>query len=62
MEAEDYWESYGDGMGSTVQSGLDGETVHDGSASLRIEYDIVTDGWGDCGRSIEMPLPLVQSC
>ena len=53
MEAEDYWESYGDDAGSTVQSALDTETAHNGSASLRIEYDIAAEGWGDCGRSFE---------
>jgi hypothetical protein len=55
MEAEDYWESYGDDAGSTVTSRLDTETFHGGSASLRIEYDIQTDGWGDTGFSYESP-------
>jgi hypothetical protein len=55
MEAEDYWESYGDDAESTVTSRLDTETFHGGSASLRIEYDIRTDGWGDTGFSYESP-------
>jgi hypothetical protein len=53
MEAEDYWMSYGDDAGSTVESGLDNESAHGGSASLRIEYDIKDGGWGDTGRSFE---------
>ncbi|MGD9100754.1 MAG: carbohydrate binding domain-containing protein [Anaerolineae bacterium] len=53
MESGDHWMSYGDDAGSTVQSGLDTETAHGGSASLRIEYDITAEGWGDTGRSFE---------
>ncbi len=55
MEAEDYWESYGDDAGSTVTSRFDTETAHSGSFSLRIEYDIKADGWGDTGVSYESP-------
>jgi hypothetical protein len=55
MEAEGYWESYGDDAGSTVTSRLDTENPRGGSASLRIEYDIRTDGWGDTGFSYESP-------
>jgi hypothetical protein len=55
MEAEDYWESYGDDAGSTVTSRFDTETAHSGASSLRIEYDIKADGWGDTGFSHESP-------
>jgi hypothetical protein len=55
MEAEDYWESYGDDAGSTVTSRFDTEMAHSGSSSLRIEYDIKTDGWGDTGFTHESP-------
>ncbi len=55
MEAEDYWESYGDDAGSTVVSRFDTETAYSGSSALRIEYDIKADGWGDTGVSYESP-------
>ncbi|MBN1487693.1 MAG: hypothetical protein JW981_08635, partial [Anaerolineae bacterium] len=53
MEAENYWESYGDDKGSTVESGLDTQVAHSGDTSLRITYEILTDGWGDSGRYFE---------
>jgi hypothetical protein len=55
MEAEDYWSSYGDDQGSTVTSRFDTETAHSGSASLRIEFDIRPEGWGDTGFSHDSP-------
>jgi len=52
-EGENWWEAYGDGQGSTVSQVLDTAIAHGGQASLRIEYDIVAEGWGDCGTSFE---------
>ncbi|MFQ6100807.1 MAG: carbohydrate binding domain-containing protein [Anaerolineae bacterium] len=50
-----YWETDADGVGSTIECGPDSGMAHDGTASLRIGYDIVPDGWVDCGRSFESP-------
>ncbi|MBU0705200.1 MAG: hypothetical protein KKC18_15225 [Chloroflexi bacterium] len=36
---------------STIQYGLDTQTLHGGELALRIGYDIIPDGWGSCGRS-----------
>ena len=36
---------------STIQYGLDTQTLHSGELALRIGYDITPDGWGSCGRS-----------
>ena len=49
------WETSTDGMGSTVECGPDIGMAHGGAASLRIQYSLVPDGWGDCGRSFESP-------
>jgi len=49
------WETSTDGMGSTVECGPDTGMAHGGAASLRIQYSLVPDGWGDCGRSFESP-------
>jgi MYXO-CTERM domain-containing protein len=44
-----HWETSAE-TGSTVECGPDGETAHDGTTSLRIDYSIEQWGWGDCGR------------
>jgi hypothetical protein len=42
-------------MGSTVECGPDTGTAHGEATSLRIHYNIVPDGWIDCGRPFESP-------
>jgi outer membrane biosynthesis protein TonB len=49
----EYWESYDDGQGSKVDFGLDNDVVYSGTGSLRIQYSIEPNGWGDCGRHFE---------
>jgi hypothetical protein len=52
-EGENAWACYGDGTGSSVRSEMDVDVAHGGNVSLRITYEIVPDGWGDCGTSFE---------
>jgi hypothetical protein len=54
-EAGNDWEAYGDGQGSSVVSERDAAVAHGGTASLRIAYDILSEGWGDCDTSFEEP-------
>jgi len=49
----EFWGTGADGMGSTIECGPDTGMAHDGAASLHIQYNIVPDGWVDCGRSFE---------
>jgi hypothetical protein len=49
----EYWESYDDGEGSRVDFGIDNDVVYSGTGSLRIQYNIKSNGWGDCGRHFE---------
>jgi len=46
--ASNYWQDAE--TGSTVECGLDAGTAHGGASSLRIDYNVASDGWGDCGR------------
>ena len=54
-EGENWWDSYGDGDKSTVVAEVDTVTFHGGAASLRVEYNISAEGWGDTGTSFEQP-------
>ncbi|MDY7077203.1 MAG: carbohydrate binding domain-containing protein [Chloroflexota bacterium] len=50
--AAGYWEADSE-TGSTIECGSDTEITYGGAASLRINYSIRPDGWGDCGRYFE---------
>jgi uncharacterized protein (TIGR03382 family) len=50
--ATDHWYANAE-EGSTVECGPETGMAHGGTGSLRIGYNIVADGWGDCGRSFE---------
>jgi hypothetical protein len=53
MEGTNEWQSYADGIGSTVESALTNQEAHSGSQSLQIYVDIIDGGWGDTGRYFE---------
>ncbi len=44
---------YTDGDNATITLTPDNATVHSGSASLRVNYDIAPGGWGGFGRTFE---------
>jgi MYXO-CTERM domain-containing protein len=41
------------GEGATAECTVDAGTVHDGAASLRMQYDVPSGGWGGCGYSFD---------
>jgi len=51
----EHWETETDGTGSTIECGPDTGMAHNGVASLHVQYNIVPDGWVDCGRTFESP-------
>jgi hypothetical protein len=42
------------GEGATTECDADAGTVHGGAVSLRMQYDIPSDGWGGCGHSFDV--------
>ncbi len=50
-----YWEYYTEGAGSKVEYGIDTKNAIDGASSLFIRYNIVADGYIDCGPYFESP-------
>jgi hypothetical protein len=46
------WEADAE-AGSTIECGPDAGMAHGGSASLRIYYDLKSDGWAYCGQNFE---------
>ncbi|MFC1975123.1 hypothetical protein ACFLXQ_01840 [Chloroflexota bacterium] len=47
------WEVDDDGTGSSFELSIDNETVHNGTGSLQIQYNIVPEGWAYYGHSFE---------
>jgi uncharacterized protein (TIGR03382 family) len=41
------------GEGATAECDADAGTAHGGAASLRMQYDVPSDGWGGCGHSFD---------
>ncbi|MBN1815110.1 MAG: hypothetical protein JXA14_24975 [Anaerolineae bacterium] len=41
------------GEGAATECEADTEALHGGSASLRMQYDVPSGGWGGCGRSFD---------
>lgn len=50
-----HWEHYTEDLGSQVEYGTDAETAVAGTSSLFIRYNIVPDGYIDCGPYFELP-------
>jgi len=42
------------GEGAVTECEADTEAAHGGAASLRMQYDVPSDGWGGCGHSFEV--------
>ncbi|MBN1399586.1 MAG: hypothetical protein JXA74_02040 [Anaerolineae bacterium] len=57
-EGENYWECNGDDQGSTIESAVDSQTTYSGNGALRMAYNVVATGWGDCGTSFPSPADL----
>ncbi len=49
------WEVYTDRPESVIECGADPEFAYEGTASLRIHYQIAAAGWGDCGTVFPEP-------
>jgi hypothetical protein len=49
------WSGYGDRPESFIHCGPDSGQRHNGAFSLRIEYNIATYGWGNCGLYWDPP-------
>jgi len=41
------------GEGAATECEADAEAAHGGSAALRMQYDVPSEGWGGCGRSFD---------
>jgi hypothetical protein len=46
----EFWESSEGGAGARIDFGLDNDVVYNGTGSLRVQYSLEPDSWGDCGR------------
>jgi outer membrane biosynthesis protein TonB len=46
----EFWESSGAGESARIDFGVDNDVVYNGTGSLRIQYSLKPDSWGDCGR------------
>jgi hypothetical protein len=42
------------GEGATTECDADTEMAHGGAVSLRMQYDVPSDGWGGCGHSFDV--------
>ena len=49
------WDTGTGGSGTAVECGPDAGMAHGGAAALRFHYDVVPDGWVDCGHALEPP-------
>jgi hypothetical protein len=52
---DDVWDTGTGGSGTAVECGPDAGMAHGGAAALRFHYDVVPDGWVDCGHALEPP-------
>ncbi|MBN1994770.1 MAG: hypothetical protein JW953_18885 [Anaerolineae bacterium] len=48
------WESYTESEGTILDCSIDNNVFYSGAGSLRIQFNITPDGWGDCGHHFEV--------
>ncbi len=52
FESDSAWDTSAE-TGSAIRCGRETSTVHSGANALHIQYEILSEGWGDCGHHFD---------